>query len=368
MVAPSRISVVIPSYNYASFLPQSVASVFAQRGPDVDVQVIVVDDGSTDNTADVARGLGADITYIYQKNQGLSAARNTGLRAADGDFVAFLDADDLYTPDLLASQLRIFAEKPELDIVICRCLDVPDDGKSRDTKLWALVNSHWDVHACLANLAPVHCYMLRMQLARQIGFFDENMTSCEDQDYWLRCYGHGAKVGVNPRGMVLYRKHGENMTRNRQRMLSHDALMHIKIGNMLASTPGFPQDKCAGWLAHAAGSLNASGGLVDVNEELMVAMQEAFARGVFMAAAILGKETQTIDVQLHHIRQYYAARCLCLVQLPGLCQTPSAVRAGMALAKLFPRLAALSPEALEVRMGSTYAKLCVLSHPQAHRA
>ena len=124
MPAQPLVSVIIPSYNYASFLPQAVASVLGQRAPGLEVEVIVVDDGSTDNTVEVAQSLGSDITFIQQANSGPSAARNAGLRAASGDFVAFLDADDLFARGLLASQLRVFEAQTELDMVICRCMDI----------------------------------------------------------------------------------------------------------------------------------------------------------------------------------------------------------------------------------------------------
>ena len=94
---PCLISVIIPCYNYGRFLPDAVNSVLGQKKDGLAVEIIVVDDGSTDDTAAVAQRLGSSIQYIYQENQGPSAARNSGIRIARGDYLVFLDADDLLT-------------------------------------------------------------------------------------------------------------------------------------------------------------------------------------------------------------------------------------------------------------------------------
>ena len=365
MPAQTLVSVIIPSYNYAVFLPQAVASVLEQRKSGLEVEVIVVDDGSTDNTAEVVRGMGEDVRYIYQENQGLSAARNTGLRVAQGEFVAFLDADDLHTQGTLASQLQVFAAQPELDIVICRCMDFSGTSEKQIERLWSLVNSHWDVHACNANLAPVHSYLMRLALARRVGFFDQTLKSCEDQDYWLRCYGLGAKVGVNTAGVVLYRKHGESMTVNRTRMYEHDSLMQQKVADMLRSLPRFPDHaKCAGWLAHAAGSLMSAGYFCQLDHEHMLVMQDFFTKAVLNAAALFKTDAECdASATLCHIQYYYGGRCLRLINWEGMQLTPAAAKAVMVLKRMFPRLADISAEGLDVRLRSTYAKLCILGMP-----
>ena len=370
MPAQPLVSVIIPSYNYASFLPQAVASVLGQRAPGLEVEVIVVDDGSTDNTAEVVRGMGDDVRCIYQENQGLSAARNAGLRVAQGEFIAFLDADDIQAKGMLASQLQVFASQPELDIVICRCMDFSGTSAKQIEGLWSLVNSHWDVHACNANLAPVHCYLMRAALARRAGFFDQALKSCEDQDYWLRCYGLGARVGVNAEGLVLYRKHGNSMTVNSSRMYGHDSLMQEKIADMLRSLPRFPDHaKCAGWLAHAAGSLVSAGYLCQHDHERMLTMQDFFTRAVLNAAPLFKTDAECgASASLCHIQYYYGGRCLRLMNWPGLQLTQAAAKAVMVLKRMFPRLAEISAEGLDARLHSTYAKLCVSGLPPQVRA
>ena len=127
---PPLISVIIPCYNYGHFLSEAVDSVLGQKRGELTVEIIVVDDGSTDDTAVVAQGLGSSIRYIHQENQGLSEARNTGIRAAKGDFLVFLDADDLLTANTLSSHLNNFAAHPELDASVCLSLQAVESNRS----------------------------------------------------------------------------------------------------------------------------------------------------------------------------------------------------------------------------------------------
>ncbi len=122
------ISAIIPSYNSAEMLTDAIASVLAQtRPPD---EIIVVDDGSEDGTAEVCARLGTDIHYIHQDNAGASAARNTGIEAAGGDWLAFLDADDLWDPKKLELQITALEENPEADFAVTAALAWSADTQS----------------------------------------------------------------------------------------------------------------------------------------------------------------------------------------------------------------------------------------------
>src|SRR5690242_13247080 len=109
------VSVIIPTYNGTAFLRETIDSALAQTYPAV--EVIVVDDGSTDDTAAVIAEYGDRIKGIAQANSGTSAARNTGIRASSGDYIAFLDHDDLWAPIKLARQMRVLRDHPELGMV-----------------------------------------------------------------------------------------------------------------------------------------------------------------------------------------------------------------------------------------------------------
>ena len=147
------ISVIIPCYNYGRFLAEAVNSALCQQKDGVTVAIIVVDDGSTDDTATVAQGFGQAIRYIYQEHQGVSAARNVGIRAAKGDFLVYLDADDLLTANTLSSQLDVFTLHPETDASACLCIQVAEGQKG--LYVWPLIRTHLDMHFCHSNL-PLH--------------------------------------------------------------------------------------------------------------------------------------------------------------------------------------------------------------------
>ena len=109
---PADIYVVIPTYNYAHFVCEAVRSVLSQTQPPF--EIVVVDDGSKDNTAECLRQFGDSIRYVYQENSGLSAARNTGIREARGDWIAFLDSDDIWHPQKIERVAAILSAHPEL--------------------------------------------------------------------------------------------------------------------------------------------------------------------------------------------------------------------------------------------------------------
>ncbi|MDY0039233.1 MAG: glycosyltransferase family A protein, partial [Desulforhabdus sp.] len=110
------VSVIIPTYNRASFLKEALDSVLLQQN--AEMEVIVVDDGSTDDTAAIVESFGRAVTYLYQSNAGVSAARNTGIKAARGRWLALLDSDDLWLPGKLQFQLELLNRHK--DIKICQ--------------------------------------------------------------------------------------------------------------------------------------------------------------------------------------------------------------------------------------------------------
>src|SRR5688572_21390402 len=105
------VSVIIPAYNYANYLPLTLDSILQQDYPNI--EIVIIDDGSTDNTREVVARYGPKVRYVYQKNAGLSAARNTGIKAAKTDYLAFIDADDEWHPTLISKMMSAFARLPD---------------------------------------------------------------------------------------------------------------------------------------------------------------------------------------------------------------------------------------------------------------
>ncbi|MDJ0875222.1 MAG: glycosyltransferase, partial [Desulfobacterales bacterium] len=175
---------IIPTYNRGWILEEAVDSVLAQTY--TDFELIVVDDGSTDDTRALLQPFGQRIAYVHQDNQGVSAARNTGLRLARGELIALLDSDDLWKPAKLARQVAFFHAQPEAQICqteevwIRRGRRVNPKNRHRKASGWIFEPS---LALCLVSPSAV---MLRRGLMDAMGGFDVSLPACEDYDLWLR--------------------------------------------------------------------------------------------------------------------------------------------------------------------------------------
>ncbi len=188
------VSVIIPSYNYAQFLGDALRSVFEQDYHPM--EVIVVDDGSTDETAAVARSF-KDVIYSFQSNKGPAAARNTGIGVAQGDFIAFLDADDLWPQDRLKTQMQYFIANPNTEVVL---------GRVRYTEMPTNINSfEGPVHTRVnVNLGSG---LFRTSVFDKVGLLDESLRYYEDHDWFLRAREQDVTMIILKQVTLLYRTH-----------------------------------------------------------------------------------------------------------------------------------------------------------------
>lgn len=177
------VSVIIPTYNRCDFVREAMASVLAQTFQDF--ELIVVDDGSTDGTADIVREF-PRTHYLLQENRGVSAARNAGVAVSRGELIAFLDSDDLWQPQKLATQVAFFAARP--DAHICQTEEVWLRNGVRVNPRNKHRKPSGDIFAASLQLCLVSpsAVMMRRELFDHVGGFDEELLACEDYDLWLR--------------------------------------------------------------------------------------------------------------------------------------------------------------------------------------
>ena len=212
------ISVIIPAFNYARYLEQAIDSVLAQDHPLV--EVILVDDGSTDNTREVVARYGDRVRYVHQQNAGLSAARNTGIREARHDWIALLDAEDEFMPGMLRRLAQTLADlPPEFGLVACDCAHMAREGESIRKKylIAARPKEIFAPEILIQNQFVADAVLFRRDLALQAGGFDTTLRSSEDRDMWLRLSQH-CRLYKIAETLVRIRIHGGSMSTLAERM------------------------------------------------------------------------------------------------------------------------------------------------------
>ena len=178
------VSVIIPTYNRGWILQEAIDSVLEQDFHDY--ELIVVDDGSVDNTPTILKAYKNEITVLRQANQGVSAARNSGIKAATGRLISFLDSDDLWLPRKLSTQVKFFNDHPQA--VITQTQErwirngVRVNPKKRHHKFSGMIFER-SLALCLVSPSAV---MIKKSLFNTVGIFDESLPACEDYDLWLR--------------------------------------------------------------------------------------------------------------------------------------------------------------------------------------
>jgi glycosyltransferase involved in cell wall biosynthesis len=196
-----RVSVIMPSYNTAPLIGRCLDSVFEQTFQDF--EVVLVNDGSPD-TPQLERVLsphlekhGDKIVYIKQENKRCAGARNTAIRNARGEFVAFLDSDDVWLPDHLAEQMKLLEQEPTLDLVYCNALAVGDPSHPHEFMKRCPSSGQADFQALLLDRCqiPVSTVVCRRTALERAGLFDETLLRCDDYDMWLRAAFYGARIG-----------------------------------------------------------------------------------------------------------------------------------------------------------------------------
>lgn len=243
MMTPSSpsVSVIIPCYNHGRYLAHAVRSVLAQSY--TNWEAIIVDDGSTDETHHVAAQFtDARIRYIHQRNQGLAAARNAGILAAQGRYLAFLDADDEWAPGFLDRCTNVLDGAPHLVGVYTQSYMIDPEGNRLPQSGGIVVApEHLYERLLVRGFFTVHAVLVTADVVKEVGMFDTNLPGrgAEDWDLWLRIACRYPMIGL-PEPLAGYRIHPVSMATN-------VAEMHASRVSSLAKVFGAPDGDANTW-------------------------------------------------------------------------------------------------------------------------
>jgi glycosyltransferase involved in cell wall biosynthesis len=227
------VSIIIPAFNAEKYIAESVESIVDQSHPSV--ECIVVDDGSTDRTAEIVAGFGDRVHLTRQANAERSAARNAGLAQASGEYVGFLDADDLLLPGKVAEQVTFLEAHPEYDVVYSLVKYFREEGKD-DCYTVRRPTPSGDILPQLiyTNFITMNSPLFRKAAVKRVAGFDVSLSRYEDWDFLLRLALTGSRFGFVDSFHALCRMHGENTVKDQVRMFEAKLTVAHKIVDQFA--------------------------------------------------------------------------------------------------------------------------------------
>jgi glycosyltransferase involved in cell wall biosynthesis len=235
-----KVSVVIPTYNRAAFIVKALQSVLDQTFQDF--EIVVVDDGSTDETAEIIRRMDEPrIRFLRQDHRGVSAALNTGWRAAQGEYIARLDSDDRWLPTLLQELLAVLEQDSALAVAYARAQAINAEGALLPQVMGARERF---VGATLTSLVygDFVCPMavvIRRTALEAVGGYDETLMANEDWDLWIRLAA-AYRFAYVPRVLAQYRFHGQNLTRSDSERMERVMQDRARVLDKIFSGPHVP--------------------------------------------------------------------------------------------------------------------------------
>lgn len=316
------VSVLIGAYNHGAFISEAVDSALSQSYPNI--EVIVVDDGSTDNTKDVLRDYGDRITYSYQQNSGPAAARNRASKMASGSLLAILDADDVWLPDKVRKQLNLLQSAPDLDLVFSRFAAIDEAGNSLgfiypekipdQLELIPVpdVDNGYVIEGALVEALLSGCFIphpsviMRRETLDAVGGYDASLGQAEDVDLWKRMALQDAHFCFLDEILLNVRKHGSNISHSHATQAVWSIASKKKILHMVADREprlrGLVRKSLAGNLKLLGDYLAAEGRLTEARREYWEAMRYAFRPiyPVSWAATFLGPTGHRLLKMLNH--------------------------------------------------------------------
>lgn len=230
-----KVSVIVPTYNRASLIARAVDSILAQTFKDF--EVIIIDDGSKDNTKEVLKPYEGKIKYIYQNNGGISKARNRGIQESSGTYIAFLDSDDYWAPEKLAVQAKVLDENRNVGIVYARMPIVNEHGDILGMKPNGVSGKNFQELLRVWGDLPTSSVMTRRECFDRVGVFDDDLPPMEDIDMWLRIAHSYELYEVEGKVLAYYWRHDHQITQDQIKVYSGLVKIHAKILRIFDDVP-----------------------------------------------------------------------------------------------------------------------------------
>ena len=226
-----KVSVIIPTYNRARFVLKAIQSVLDQTFNDF--EIIVVDDGSTDNTRNLLTNFGKKIRYFYKNNAGVASARNFGIQQSCAKYIAFLDSDDMWLPERLGKGVKILDSNKDTSLVFSDIYRVKNGQRMKQSyfDLYSPYKGFVFENLYLQDFIPTSSVVLKEECFKKTGLFDEDLPSCEDYDMWLRI-STSFRVKYINEPLVLFMYHSKNLSSDIVKGLQQQKKVLEKVNNL----------------------------------------------------------------------------------------------------------------------------------------